>query len=116
QADQAQGDDLIPRAEWMMGRFGIPAMADIPIQVVPFGTRRKVEIVRSLARRPEVLLIDEPVSGLEDEEVSELLEVMLELQAAEGSRLLALEHDLRFVTGIAEQTIVMVDGQVLTEV
>jgi branched-chain amino acid transport system ATP-binding protein len=114
-AGQAQGEDLIPRAEWLMERFGIMALADIPIQVVPFGTRRKVEMVRSLARRPEVLLIDEPVSGLEDEEVSELLEVMLELQAAEGWGLLAIEHDLRFVTGIAEQMMVMVDGKVLTE-
>ena len=114
-AGQAQNGDLILRAEWLMERFGIMALADIPIQVVPFGTRRKVEMVRSLARRPEVLLIDEPVSGLEDEEVSELLEVMLELQAAEGWGLLAIEHDLRFVTGIAEQMMVMVDGKVLTE-
>jgi ABC-type branched-subunit amino acid transport system ATPase component len=114
-AGQSQNDDLIPRAEWLMGRFGIAALADIPIQVVPFGTRRKVEMVRALARRPEVLLIDEPVSGLEDEEVNELLEVMLELQAAEGWGLLVIEHDLRFVTGVAEQMMVMVDGKVLTE-
>jgi ABC-type branched-subunit amino acid transport system ATPase component/ABC-type branched-subunit amino acid transport system permease subunit len=114
-AGQAQQSDLIPRAEWLMERFGIAALADIPIQVVPFGTRRKVEMVRALARRPEVLLIDEPVSGLEDEEVNELLEVMLELQAAEGWGLLVIEHDLRFVAGIAEQMMVMVDGKVLTE-
>jgi len=114
-AGQAQSDDLPLRAEWLMERFGVAALADIPIQVVPFGTRRKVEMVRALARRPEVLLIDEPVSGLEDEEVSELLEVLLELQAAEGFGLLAIEHDLRFVTGIAEQMMVMVDGKVLTE-
>jgi len=114
-AGQAQSDDLSLRAEWLMERFGVTALADIPIQVVPFGTRRKVEMVRALARRPEVLLIDEPVSGLEDEEVSELLEVLLDLQAAEGFGLLAIEHDLRFVTGIAEQMMVMVDGKVLTE-
>ncbi|HEY4410352.1 MAG TPA: ATP-binding cassette domain-containing protein [Acidimicrobiia bacterium] len=114
-AGQAQGGDLIPRAEWLMERFGIAALADIPIQVVPFGTRRKVEMVRALARRPEVLLIDEPVSGLEDEEVNELIEVMLELQAVEGWGLLLIEHDLRFVTSIAEQMMVMVDGKVLTE-
>jgi ABC-type branched-subunit amino acid transport system ATPase component len=114
-AGQAQESDLIPRAEWLMERFGVAALADIPIQVVPFGTRRKVEMVRALARRPEVLLIDEPVSGLEDEEVNELLEVMLELQAAEGWGLLVIEHDLRFVSGIAEQMMVMVDGKVLTE-
>jgi branched-chain amino acid transport system permease protein len=114
-AGQAQGGDLIPRAEWLMERFGIAALADIPIQIVPFGTRRKVEMVRALARRPEVLLIDEPVSGLEDEEVNELIEVMLDLQAAEGWGLLLIEHDLRFVTSIAEQMMVMVDGKVLTE-
>jgi branched-chain amino acid transport system permease protein len=114
-AGQAQGEDLVPRAEWLMERFGIAALADIPIQVVPFGTRRKVEMVRALARRPEVLLIDEPVSGLEDEEVNELIEVMLDLQAAEGWGLLLIEHDLRFVTSIAEQMMVMVDGKVLTE-
>jgi branched-chain amino acid transport system permease protein len=114
-AGQDQSDDLGPRAEWLMERFGIAALADIPIQVVPFGTRRKVEIVRALARRPEVLLIDEPVSGLEDEEVNELVEVLLELQAAEGWGLLAIEHDLRFVNDIAEQMMVMVDGVVLTE-
>jgi ABC-type branched-subunit amino acid transport system ATPase component/ABC-type branched-subunit amino acid transport system permease subunit len=114
-AGQAQNDDLVPRAEWLMERFGVAALADIPIQVVPFGTRRKVEMVRALARRPEVLMIDEPVSGLEDEEVNELIEVMLELQAAEGWGLLVIEHDLRFVTSIAEQMMVMVDGKVLTE-
>jgi ABC-type branched-subunit amino acid transport system ATPase component/ABC-type branched-subunit amino acid transport system permease subunit len=114
-AGQAQNDDLVPRADWLMERFGIVALADIPIQVVPFGTRRKVEMVRALARRPEVLMIDEPVSGLEDEEVNELIEVMLELQAAEGWGLLLIEHDLRFVTSIAEQMMVMVDGKVLTE-
>jgi ABC-type branched-subunit amino acid transport system ATPase component len=114
-AGQDQGGDLIPRAEWLMERFGIAALADIPIQVVPFGTRRTVEMVRALARRPEVLLIDEPVSGLEDEEVNELIEVMLDLQAVEGWGLLLIEHDLRFVTSIAEQMMVMVDGKVLTE-
>ena len=113
-AGQGQSDDLVPRAEWLMEWFGIAALADITVGVVPFGTRRKVEIVRALARRPEVLLIDEPVSGLEDEEVSELVEVLLELQAAEGWGLLAIEHDLRFVHDIAEQMMVMVDGQVLT--
>ena len=114
-AGQAQDNDLVARADWLMERFGVAALADIPIQVVPFGTRRKVEIVRALARRPEVLLIDEPVSGLEDEEVNELIEVMLDLQAAEGWGLLLIEHDLRFVTSIAEQMMVMVDGKVLTE-
>ncbi|MGH8973666.1 MAG: ATP-binding cassette domain-containing protein [Acidimicrobiia bacterium] len=111
----AQRPDHKERAEWLLERFGLAPLGGIPIAVVPFGTRRKVEMVRALARHPEVLLIDEPVSGLEDEEVSELIEVLLELQAAEGWGLLLIEHDLRFVTAIAEHLMVMEDGKVLTD-
>jgi ABC-type branched-subunit amino acid transport system ATPase component/ABC-type branched-subunit amino acid transport system permease subunit len=112
---QTQPSDLAQRADWLMERFALTALADIPVQVMPFGTRRKIEMVRALARRPEILLIDEPVSGLEDHEVSELLEVLLQLQAAEGWGLIVIEHDLRFVTGVADQMMVMIDGHVLTE-
>jgi branched-chain amino acid transport system permease protein len=114
-AGQAQSADLKERAGWLMERFGIAPLADVPVAVVPFGTRRKVEMTRALARRPEVLLIDEPVSGLEDEEVSELLEVLLELQAVEGWGLLLIEHDLRFIKAMGEYLIVMENGIVIKE-
>ncbi len=112
---QAGAADLVPRAEWLMECFGLAPLAHIPIAVVPFGTRRKVEMVRALARHPEVLLVDEPVSGLEDDEVTELLEVLLDLQADEGWGLLLIEHDLRFVTAVAEHLMVMENGSVLTD-
>ncbi|MGH8999078.1 MAG: ABC transporter ATP-binding protein, partial [Acidimicrobiia bacterium] len=112
---QSQSPDLVSRADWLMERFGIAPLAEIPVAVVPFGTRRKVEMARALARRPEVLLIDEPVSGLEDEEVNELLGILLELQAAEGWGLLVIEHDLRFITAIGEHLVVMEDGEVIMQ-
>jgi ABC-type branched-subunit amino acid transport system ATPase component len=114
-AGQAQSPDLNQRADWLMDRFGIAPLAEVPVAVVPFGTRRKVEMTRALARRPEVLLIDEPVSGLEDQEVEELLEVLLELQAVEGWGLLLIEHDLRFIKAMGEYLIVMENGAVIKE-
>jgi ABC-type branched-subunit amino acid transport system ATPase component len=83
--------------------------------MVPFGVRRKVEIARALVKRPEVLLLDEPASGLEDHEVEDLMDALLDLQAAEGWGLLVIEHDLRFINGIAEYLHVMETGQVLME-
>jgi branched-chain amino acid transport system ATP-binding protein len=76
---------------------------------------RGQKLVRALARRPEVLLVDEPVGGLEDAEVSELLETLLALQGAEGWGLLVVEHDLRFVAAVAEHLLVMEDGRLLAE-
>ena len=107
--------DVSERSEYLMARLGLIPLADIPIAVVPFGSRRKVEIVRALVRHPQVLMVDEPVSGLEDHEVSELIDVLLDLQADEGWGILVIEHDLRFIKGIAEYLMVMEDGQVLTD-
>jgi ABC-type branched-subunit amino acid transport system ATPase component/ABC-type branched-subunit amino acid transport system permease subunit len=103
------------RIEWLMERFGVADKADAPIGTLSFGRRRRAEIVRALVRLPEVLLVDEAVAGLEDEEVLELIELLLELQAAEGWGLVVVEHDLSFVTGIAEDLMVMEDGILIAE-
>jgi branched-chain amino acid transport system permease protein len=111
----APNRDVEERAEWLLARLGMLPLKDTPIDAVPFGVRREVEIIRALVQEPEVLLLDEPVSGLEDHEMDRLLEVLLDLQRTEGWGLLVIEHDLRFITGIAEYLMVMEAGQVLTE-
>jgi ABC-type branched-subunit amino acid transport system ATPase component len=60
-------------------------------------------------------MLDEPVSGLEDEEAEKLLGVLLDLQAREGWGLLVIEHDLKFVTQVSERLMVMEDGRLLVE-
>jgi branched-chain amino acid transport system permease protein len=103
------------RVDFLMDRFGLTPVRDLPIAALPFGYRRKTEIVRALARGPRILMMDEPVSGLEDDEVTDILDVLLDLQADEGWGMVVIEHDLRFVTGIAERLLVMEDGHVMTE-
>jgi ABC-type branched-subunit amino acid transport system ATPase component len=103
------------RAEWLMDHFWVSSVADVPVDMLSFGFRRRVELVRSLASRPEVLLLDEPVGGLEDEEVERLIEVLVELQAMEGWGLLLIEHNLDFVKGVADHLMVMQNGSLITE-
>ena len=103
------------RIAMLLDRFGLSALCGMPVAALPFGVRREVELVRALTRTPKVLMLDEPVSGLEDEEAEKLLTVLLELQAREGWGLLVIEHDLRFVTEVAERLMVMEDGRLLVE-
>ena len=103
------------RVDMLLERFGVAAFRAMPVAALPFGVRREVELVRALARVPHVLMLDEPVSGLEDEEAEKLRRVLLELQAAEGWGLIAIEHDLKFVTGVAERMMVMEDGRLVVE-
>jgi branched-chain amino acid transport system ATP-binding protein len=103
------------RVGWLLDHFGLSALRDVPVSALPFGVRREVELVRALATTPQVLMLDEPVSGLEDAEAEKLVELLLGLQAAEGWGLLVIEHDLKFITSIAEHLIVMEDGRTLLE-
>ncbi|HEV7864202.1 MAG TPA: ATP-binding cassette domain-containing protein [Acidimicrobiia bacterium] len=107
--------EMQERAEWLMEHFWISSVADVPVDMLSFGFRRRVELVRSLVCRPEVLLLDEPVGGLEDEEVARLIEVILDLQASEGWGLLLIEHNLDFVRGVADQLMVMQNGALVAE-
>ncbi|TME00097.1 MAG: ATP-binding cassette domain-containing protein [Chloroflexi bacterium] len=103
------------RVSTLLDRFGLSALRGVPVAALPFGVRREVELVRALTRTPKVLMLDEPVSGLEDEEAEKLLEVLLDLQGKEGWGLLVIEHDLRFITQVAERLMVMEDGRLLVE-
>jgi ABC-type branched-subunit amino acid transport system ATPase component len=103
------------RVEMLLERFGIAHFRAMPVAALPFGVRREVELVRALSRIPHVLMLDEPVSGLEDEEAQKLHKVLLELQADEGWGLIVIEHDLKFITAVADRMMVMEDGRLVAE-
>ena len=107
--------EMEERAEWLMEHFWVSSVADVPVDMLSFGFRRRVELVRSLVCRPEVLLLDEPVGGLEDEEVTRLIDILLDLQEMEGWGLLLIEHNLDFVKGVADHLMVMQNGVLITE-
>ena len=109
------GAERRDRIAMLLDRFGLSALCGMPVAALPFGVRREVELVRALTRTPKVLMLDEPVSGLEDEEAEKLLAVLLDLQAREGWGLLVIEHDLKFITEVAERLMVMEDGRLLVE-
>jgi ABC-type branched-subunit amino acid transport system ATPase component/ABC-type branched-subunit amino acid transport system permease subunit len=112
---RGDGAERRERVAWLLDRFGLTGLRGTPVAALPFGVRREIELVRALTRPPRVLMLDEPVSGLEDEEAEKLLAVLLDLQAREGWGLLVIEHDLRFITRVAEHLMVMEDGHLLVE-
>jgi branched-chain amino acid transport system permease protein len=79
-----------------------------------FGHQRLVEIARALALRPELLLMDEPASGLNDVETERLSELILRI-AALGVTVLVVEHDMRLVMGLADHVVVMDHGEKMSE-
>jgi len=80
----------------LLERVGIEAVAEETVDSLPTGTARLVEVARALATKPQVLLLDEPSSGLDEDETDALGALLVEL-AADGLGILLVEHDMPFV-------------------
>ncbi len=78
------------------------------------GTRRVVDLACLVAHRPTVILLDEPTSGLAQREVEALVPVVRRLRDEMGAALLVVEHDIPFVSSVADRLVAMDQGRVVT--
>ena len=91
---------------------GLAELADEEAQELSLGTRRLVEVARALCAQPRLLLLDEPASGLSEEEV-ERLGAVIRAAAGAGTTVILIEHNFRFVTRIADVAHVLHLGELI---
>ncbi len=99
-------------ADVLLERVGISEVADRKVDSLPTGTARLVELARALGTAPRVLLLDEPSSGLSEEETEALGHLLREL-AADGLGVLLVEHDVSFVMGTCTYINVLDFGRII---
>jgi branched-chain amino acid transport system ATP-binding protein len=79
-----------------------------------YGEQRKLELARALATEPRLLLLDEPVAGMNSTEKTELMREIVNIQAR-GYTIFMIEHDMRFVMGLCEQIAVLNFGRIIAQ-
>ncbi|MCU0271675.1 MAG: ABC transporter ATP-binding protein [Acidimicrobiales bacterium] len=99
-------------ADEILERVGISEVADITVGTLPTGTARLVELARALASRPRFLLLDEPSSGLNEEETHDMGTLLRRL-VGDGLAVLLVEHDMSFVMGLCEHIHVLDFGRII---
>lgn len=99
-------------AEERLLQAGIDVDPDSPVSGLPYGVRKKIEVVRALMSGPRLLMLDEPAAGLNPRETAEL-SAFLKGIAADGLTLLVVEHDMSFVHDLCEQTVVLNFGRLI---
>ncbi len=103
------------RADELMRRFGLQADADRPVLELAGGVRKLVDIAMALARRPRLLLLDEPTSGVSaDEKFPAMRRVMGALEG-EAATVLFVEHDMDIVAEFSERVIAFYSGRVIAD-
>ncbi len=83
------------------------------VDALPYGLQKRVELARALAMRPRVLLLDEPVAGMNREETEDMARFILDVQEEWGVSVLLVEHDMGMVMDISSHVVVLNFGQVI---
>jgi ABC-type branched-subunit amino acid transport system ATPase component len=90
------------------------ATGDTSPSSLPFGNQRLLEIARALMAEPEMLLLDEPASGLNDAEVEDFKKLLLAVKG-KGMTILLVEHNMKLVMDVADEIVVLDFGRKLAE-
>jgi branched-chain amino acid transport system ATP-binding protein len=84
-----------------------------PVGLLPYGIQKRVELGRALAMDPELLLLDEPVAGMNLEETEDMARFILDVQDELGIAILLVEHDMGLVMDIADRVLVVDFGKAI---
>lgn len=98
-------------AQNALQRTGLASLADAVAATLSHGAKRQLEIAMCLATAPQILLLDEPLAGMDSEETERMLELLNELKV--GHAILLVEHDMDAVFRVSNRITVMVNGRVL---
>ena len=83
--------------------FGLHRFANEGGTSLPYGSQRRLEIVRALATRPKVLLLDEPAAGMNPSEQEGLMQLIKQIRDRFGLTILLVEHNMKVVMGVCER-------------
>ena len=103
------------RAYEVLELFNIQHLADNLAGDLPYGTQRVLEMARALAANPKLLLLDEPVAGMNYEESLFLSDTIRKIKDTQGVSVIVVEHDMGFVMNLCDRLIVMNYGAKIAE-
>ena len=102
--------DAEEKAHAVLQRVGMERLADVPARTLGTPGRKRLEIARALATEPKVLLLDEPVAGMNTQEKRDMRGLIQALRQQFGVAILLIEHDMGLVMDICEHITVLDHG------
>lgn len=86
-----------------------------PVSALSYGLQKRVEMARALAMQPEILMLDEPVAGMNREETEDMARFILDVREEWGVTVLMVEHDMGMVMDLSDHVVVLNFGQVIAQ-
>ena len=111
-ADEAA---ITRQVEELLDLFNLRRFRDVPATSLPYGEQRRLEIVRCLATRPKLLLLDEPAAGMNPSEKVGLMALIQRIHREFGLSILLVEHSMKVVMGVCRRIAVLDYGVKIAE-
>ena len=102
-------------AERIIEFLEIEAIRKTPVGKLPYGLQKRVELGRALAMEPELLLLDEPMAGMNLEEKQDMCRYILDVSAQLGTTIALIEHDMGVVMDLSDRVVVMEFGRKIAD-
>ncbi len=99
----------------ILSRFHLTEYRDQPISTLPGGVRKLVDIAMAVMRRPKLLLLDEPTSGVAAAQKFPLMDLVMEALAGDELTVLFVEHDMEIVARYAGRVLAFYDGRIIAD-
>ena len=103
------------KAVELLERFGLADLADRPISELAGGVRKLIDIAMALVRRPKLLLLDEPTSGVSAEEKFATMDRVIHAVAPDAATIVFVEHDMEIVSRYADRVVAFYQGRILAD-
>ena len=117
-AFRAEEREIVERAKEVLSFFGTRLVGyrfDQPAFALSYANRRRLEIARAMATRPKLLLLDEPVAGMNPRETLELTGLIRKLCDEKGFTVVVIEHDMKVVREVSDRVVVLDHGVKIAE-
>ncbi|MBM3525679.1 MAG: ATP-binding cassette domain-containing protein, partial [Alphaproteobacteria bacterium] len=113
----ARREEMAHRAvvERVIDFLEIEAIRKVPVGRLPYGLQKRVELGRALAAEPELLLLDEPMAGMNVEEKEDMCRFILDVNEQFGTAIALIEHDMSVVMDISDRIVVLDYGRKIAD-
>ena len=103
------------KVEEVIDLLQLEAARDEQVDVIPLGLQKRVELARALCAEPKLLVLDEPMAGMNQEEKEYMVRFILDAQAALGLTVLIIEHHMDVITAICDRVLVLNNGREIAQ-
>jgi len=107
--------DMIEAADQVLERVRLSHLAHQPVNTLPHGDQRKLEVATLIAMQPEVFMFDEPTAGMALDEAPVILELIAEIKRDTKATVLLVEHKMDVIRSLADRIIVLHNGELVAD-